>query len=321
MEKYFPFDGQLVDGKSDRVYYASDFANHFKPFFRNGIFASQGDGLMVLSLDDNMFISLMDGRSIIEGHGYQNDNKDGIKKMRIANSDIAQDRIDIVVNRLNRVDRMITTTVIKGELSDAPVPPEIVRNDDYYDLKLAEVYVRSGVDKIQQADITDFRGDEEACGWVTGLIESIDATAFFKQYQIAYDAFVQQTYARAEDLFNDIRNLLDTDQATYLLGLINELKTYPKIEPYVLKTEKWVETEDGYTYTIYDSRYSYQGAYWELIAEPDMDKAEQKLLTNARISSIDDKQDGKIVIKASGIKPVGDIHISIKIERLNYVTR
>lgn len=314
-EKYFPFDGQLVDGKSDRVYYANDFTNYFKPFFRNGIFASQGDGLMVLSLDDNMFISLMDGRSIIEGHGYQNDNKDGVKKMRIANSDIAQDRIDIVVNRLNRVDRMITTIVIKGELSDAPVPPAIVRNDDYYDLKLAEVYVRSGVDKIQQADITDFRGDEDACGWVTGLIDSINSTAFFKQYQIAYDAFVKETYNRAEDLFNDIRNLLDTDQAAYLLGLINELKTYPRVEPYVLKANQWQETADGLTYTITDNRYTYLGSYWELIAEPDMDKAEQKLLTNARVSSIDDKQDGKLIIHAVGVKPTGDIHISIKIER------
>ena len=309
-EKYFPFDGQLVDGKSDRVYYANDFTN-----FRNGIFASQGDGLMVLSLDDNMFISLMDGRSIIEGHGYQNDNKDGVKKMRIANSDIAQDRIDIVVNRLNRVDRMITTIVIKGELSDAPVPPAIVRNDDYYDLKLAEVYVRSGVDKIQQADITDFRGDEDACGWVTGLIDSINSTAFFKQYQIAYDAFVKETYNRAEDLFNDIRNLLDTDQAAYLLGLINELKTYPRVEPYVLKANQWQETADGLTYTITDNRYTYLGSYWELIAEPDMDKAEQKLLTNARIASIDDKQDGKLIIHAVGVKPTDDIHISIKIER------
>lgn len=314
-EKYFPFDGQLVDGKSDRVYYANDFTNYFKPFFRNGIFASQGDGLMVLSLDDNMFISLMDGRSIIEGYGYQNDNKDGVKKMRIANADIAQDRIDIVVNRLNRVDRMITTIVIKGELSDAPVPPAIVRNDDYYDLKLAEVYVRSGVDKIQQADITDFRGDEEACGWVTGLIDSINATAFFKQYQIAYDAFVKETYAKAEDLFDLIRNLLDTDQAAYLLGLINELKMYPKVEPYVLKANQWQETADGLTYTITDNRYTYLGSYWELIAEPDMDKAEQKLLTNARIASIDDKQDGKLIIHAVGVKPTDDIHISIKIER------
>ena len=314
-EKYFPFDGQLVDGKSDRVYYAIDFANYFKPFFRNGIFASQGDGLMVLSLDDNMFISLMNGCSIIEGHGYQNDNKDGVKKIRIANSDIAQDRIDIVVNRLNRVDRMITTIVIKGELSDAPVPPAIVRNDDYYDLKLAEVYVRSGVDKIQQADITDFRGDEEACGWVTGLIDSINSTAFFKQYQIAYDAFVKDTYNKAEDLFDLIRNLLDTDQAAYLLGLINELKMYPKVEPYVLKANQWQETADGLTYTITDNRYTYLGSYWELIAEPDMDKAEQKLLTNARIASIDDKQDGKLIIHAVGVKPTDDIHISIKIER------
>lgn len=314
-EKYFPFDGQLVDGKSDRIYYASDFANYFKPFFRNGIFASQGDGLMVLSLDENMFISLMDGRSIIEGHGYQNDNKDGVKKMRIANSDIAQDRIDIVVNRLNKIERIITTIVIKGELSDAPVPPEIVRNDDYYDLKLAEVYVRSGVDKIQQADITDFRGDKEACGWVTGLIDSINSTAFFKQYQIAYDAFVKETYDKAEDLFNLIRNLLDKDQASYLAMQIADIRTYPRVEPYVLKTDQWQETDSGLTYTITDSRYTYLGSYWELIAEPDMNKAEQKLLTNARISYIDDKQDGKLIIHASGVKPADDIHISIKIER------
>lgn len=314
-EKYFPFDGQLLGGKSDRVYYADDFANYFKPLIRNGIFAGQGDGLMILAIDNNMFISVSDGYSYIEGRGYQNDNKDGIKKMRIANSDIAQDRIDIVVNRLNKITRLITTIVIQGELSDTPTPPEIVRNDDYYDLKLAEIYVRSGVDKIQQADITDFRGDEAVCGWVTGLIESINATAFFKQYQLAYDAFVKQTYNRAEDLFNDIRNLLDTDQATYLLGLINELKTYPKVEPYVLKADQWQETADGLTYTITDSRYTYLGSFWELIAEPDMDKVEQKMLTNARISSIDDKQDGKIIINAVGVKPTDDIHISIKIER------
>ncbi len=257
----------------------------------------------------------MEGCSYIEGDGYQNDNKDGVKKMRVANSDIAQDRIDIVVNRLNRVDAYDYYDIVKGELSDTPVPPDIVRNDDYYDLKLAEVYVRSGVDKIQQADITDFRGDEEACGWVTGLIDSINATAFFKQYQIAYDAFVKETYAKAEDLFDLIRNLLDTDQAAYLLGLINELKMYPKVEPYVLKANQWQETADGLTYTITDNRYTYLGSYWELIAEPDMDKAEQKLLTNARIASIDDKQDGKLIIHAVGVKPTDDIHISIKIER------
>lgn len=314
-EKYFPFDGQLVEGKSDRVYYASDFANYFKPFFRNGIFASQGDGLMVLSLDDNMFISLMDGRSIIEGHGYQNDNKDGVKKMRIANSDIAQDRIDIVVNRLNRVDRMITTIVIKGELSDAPVPPEIVRNDDYYDLKLAEVYVRSGVDKIQQADITDFRGDESVCGWVTGVIDSINSTAFFKQYQIAYDAFVKETYDKAEDLFDLIRNLLDKDQASYLAMQIAELKTYPLTKHYVLKADQWQETPEGLTYTIIDSGYSYLGSFWEFCIESDIDETEQRQFANARVSSVGDKETGKAIIRAYGIKPTIDIHIVIIIWR------
>ena len=47
MEKYFPFDAQLNDGIPDRLYYADDFANYFKPLISNGIFAGQGDGLMV----------------------------------------------------------------------------------------------------------------------------------------------------------------------------------------------------------------------------------------------------------------------------------
>lgn len=313
-EKYFPFDAQLNDGLPDRLYYADDFANYFKPLISNGIFAGQGDGLMVTSVDDNMFISISDGYSYIEGRGYQNDNKDGIKKMRVANSDIAQDRIDIVVNRLNKITRMITTIIVQGELSDTPAPPEIVRNDDYYDLKLAEIYVRSGVDKIQQADITDFRYDAEVCGWVKGLIDPFDATTFFRQYQLAYEAFMKEAYRQMEVLMEDVRTLLDRDAATYLLGLINDLKLYPKIETLILEADKWAGDLPS-TYTINDSRYTYLGSVWELIAPNDITIEQERALRNAHINHIDDKQDGKITLTAEGLKPVIDIKLNLKISR------
>ena len=104
---------------------------------------------------------------------------------------------------------------------------------------------------------------------------------------------IRDSYNRAEDLFNDIRNLLDTDQAAYLLGLINELKTYPRVEPYVLKANQWQETADGLTYTITDNRYTYLGSvsYTHLVLE--------KTLSTAKVS--ENVERGTKEIKLGGV--------------------
>jgi len=71
-----------------------------------------------------------------------------------------------------------------GVASANPINPTLVRNDDVHELQLAEIFVRSGVQSITQADILDTRLNNAVCGIVTGLVYSVDTTELFNQYEV-----------------------------------------------------------------------------------------------------------------------------------------
>lgn len=53
-------------------------------------------------------------------------------------------------------------------------------------MSLARISVRAGMTEITQSVITDERGNKDLCGWVTGLINQIDTTNLFAQYEAAF---------------------------------------------------------------------------------------------------------------------------------------
>ena len=61
-----------------------------------------------------------------------------------------------------------------------------------YDLALATVRVQSNATSIYNYDIVDTRADTQLCGWVTGLIEQVDTTTLFNQWQSAYQHFYDE---------------------------------------------------------------------------------------------------------------------------------
>lgn len=188
MESSGFFDATLVDNTYDRAYAAAQFASYFACFIGNGVFLGQGRDLQVTAATPAaMSVNLLAGRAWINGYWY---STDATIPLSLELSDAVNPRIDSVILRYDISARAITAEVITGTPSASPVAPALVRNADYYDLKLAEIRVNAGAITIAPSMITDTRPDSAVCGWVSGLIEQVDTTAIFEQFQAALNDFI-----------------------------------------------------------------------------------------------------------------------------------
>lgn len=188
MESSGFFDATLVDETYDRVYAAAQFANYFACFIGNGVFLGQGQDLQITAATPAaMSVNLLPGRAWINGYWYA---VDSALSLDLELSDAVNPRIDSIILRHDISARKITAEVITGTPSASPAAPALIRNADYYDLKLAEIRVNAGAITISPSVITDTRPDSAVCGWVSGLIDQVDTTTLFNQYQAALNDFI-----------------------------------------------------------------------------------------------------------------------------------
>lgn len=163
----------------DRVYSAEDWAEYFKRFIGNGVYAQPDTGMQIVS-DGGMGIKCLDGSCFINGYtGVATEIED---KLTLEIGNILYDRIDAVVARLDLNRRDIHIEVIQGLPAEAPEKPEHIRNEIIFDLVLAYVTVSVGATEITDADIEDVRADEALCGFVKGVVEQVETGELFKQY-------------------------------------------------------------------------------------------------------------------------------------------
>ena len=98
--------------------------------------------------------------------------------------------------------RACSIYVKSGQASTSPTAPALTRTTGgTWELSLAQIYVAAGATSIAQSDITDERANTSVCGYVTGLIDQIDTTDLFAQYDAAFDAKEQEI----QDWFDSVR--------------------------------------------------------------------------------------------------------------------
>lgn len=213
----------------DRKYKASDFAEYFKTFIGNGVFPNPSTNLQVIANGD-MTLTLSTGYAWINGYMYSNTD-DLVLTLDYADSFL--NRIDRVVIRLDYINRNIRAYIKKGESSVSPIPQELQRDVDAYELCIAEIHISAGSLEIIQSNITDTRLNSEICGVVTQMVESIDTTELYKKLQ----AYIEE---RGNDIegwigeatvtwesefrlwFDTIKGALGEDAAGNLLNMISE---------------------------------------------------------------------------------------------------
>lgn len=190
-------NGQVV---YDRVYLAESFAKYFASFIGNGIFGGKSNELMVKQKDPaSMSVRVLSGKAWIDGYWYENDDE------LFLNIDIADgilNRKDIVVLRWDNYERVIRLVVVKGTPASNAVAPQLQRNNDYYDLKLAEINVKAGATNITQANILDTRLDSNVCGLVTGVVKQLDTS----EMAIQLDAFINELVENKTTWFNNFKS-------------------------------------------------------------------------------------------------------------------
>lgn len=210
-EHYSFFDAQGVEGSYDRTYSSADVAAYFASFIGNGVYASPANQLKVSPANGKMAVNVAVGKAWINGYFYE--LSDSAKELTIATGDANNPRIDKVVCSLNLSNRLIELKVIQGAASANPQPPTHSREDEVFDLVLAEVAVAAGAVELSDEDITDKRPDNAVCGFVTGVVEQIDTTGLFSQYDAEFNSW-----------FEGIQGILDEDTAGNLANQITAIQ-------------------------------------------------------------------------------------------------
>lgn len=212
MERYSFFDAVLnPDGTYDRVYDSADVASYFASFIGNGVYPAPANSLMV-SAGAGMNVSVAVGKAWINGYFYE--LADEPKTLSLALGNGTNPRIDLVVLSLNMSKRLIELKVIKGASAINPQEPKISRTKDIYDLVLAKVNVPAGTTVLHQNMIADTRFDKDKCGIVSGVVNQIDTTGLFTQYNDAFTSW-----------FESVKGVMDGDVATNLTARMVEVET------------------------------------------------------------------------------------------------
>lgn len=166
----------------DRTYDADQMSEYFDGLVSNGVYESVGGALQVLA-GSGMTVEVQSGRGLINCKWLNNNN---VLTLNLTPANAILNRYTAIVLRLDIVNRLMTITTKDGENASSPVKPTM-QNDAYMvELCLAYVYVGAGVSSISQSNIEDMRGSS-LCSWVTGLIEQVDTSQLFLQWQTAYE--------------------------------------------------------------------------------------------------------------------------------------
>lgn len=231
-EKSSFFNAVINGGIPDRSYKAEEFARFFSSFISNGVFPNPSTNLQVLSLDNNMTVNVKQGLAWINGYFYENTDN---LSLNIDNADGVLNRIDLVVVRLDFINREINCKIKKGTFASNPIVPSLTRTQDRYELCIATIRVNAGATAITQNMVTDTRLDSNACGIVTQTVKEIDTTTLFAKLEAYIDergqdveGWIGEATSKWErdfiTWFDTIKDVLDGDVAGALANRILALE-------------------------------------------------------------------------------------------------
>lgn len=181
----FPFDNKSAT-EQDRNIDSDTFAEYLKSLTggQNGVFAEVGTKLQVTA-GTGMTVLVNPGDGFIEGRLFI---ENSTRELQVQASE-SLDRIDTVVVRLNKEQRLIDLYIVKGTAATVPTAPALTRVGGIYELGIANVYVPKLTSNITQERITDTRFNTERCG-IAPVLGEIDTQGLYEQYQASLDAFL-----------------------------------------------------------------------------------------------------------------------------------
>lgn len=168
----------------DRTYNADQMSEYFEGLISNGVCQNYGGGMQVLA-GSGMQVAVQTGRAYIDSKWIK---LDAVENVTINQSHLTLNRYTAVCVKLDNTNRQMELVTIDGDPGTDPVKPTPNNSGSSKYLVIAYVYVPANVSAIQQQNITDTRMNTSLCGFVSGLIDQVDTTTLFLQWEAAYDA-------------------------------------------------------------------------------------------------------------------------------------
>jgi hypothetical protein len=215
----------------DRVYNAEQMSSIFEGLITDGVYESVGNKCAVQP-NSGMTIQVASGRGWCKRHWFNNTTP---HLMTLEASDVTLNRWCAVCIKADDTDsvRTVTPTLKYSEYATTPVKPVPENSETVKELILAYVYIKAGATEITASDIEDTRGNNELCGWVTGLIEQLSTTTLFTQWESLFN-----------DWFNNLQDLINENTETMLVGAL------PVSATVILTAEGWVADGDTFKQSV-----------------------------------------------------------------------
>ncbi len=220
----------------DRVYSAEQMSRIFEGLITNGVYASVGNKLAVQP-NSGMTIQINSGLGWFAHKWVRNE----------AEYLLTLEDADVLLNRYCAICVRVDTTTAErkaepylkySDFATTPIKPTMERSDTVQEFCLAYVYIPAGTTTITGSMIEDTRSNKELCGWVTGLIEQIDATTLFQQFEAAF-----------VEWFNSLGDYLDENvEAKLAADMLTVKATAPIKAIGTFDGLGWISQDDG-TYT------------------------------------------------------------------------
>lgn len=230
-------------GVYDRTYSAEDFSNYLNQVVGSGVFPNPSTQLQVRA-DSGMTVIVGAGEGIIDGHKIINTAD---MQLSLASADALLNRIDRVVFYCDYVNREMGIEVLEGTAAVNPTAPSLTRTTSRYEMSLATITVNKQITAVTDAMITDTRADSTVCGWVAGLIQQVDTSTLFIQWQTAYSNYYETMTAA----FNEWMETLTEE-----LKINTYIQQYTKTVSLTAESSKVIALDmTDYTYSSSDIIY------------------------------------------------------------------
>lgn len=216
-----------VDG--DRTYNADQMSDIFEGLISDGVYESVGNKLAVQP-NTGMAVQIASGRGWFNRRWV---NNSAPYVLAISASDVTLNRYAAVVIKVDTTSsaRSATPYIKYSDFATNPVKPAMTRNETVSEYCLAYVMIRAGATAITSADIEDTRFNNELCGWVTGLINQLDTSTLYTQWEELFNGFMttstenfnswlEDTQGDFNDWFETLQVTLDDEVATRLTAAL-----------------------------------------------------------------------------------------------------
>ena len=231
----------------DRKYNAEDMNRPYKDIVSNGVFPNPSDQLQVFA-SSGMTVSVSTGGGLF-GNGWA--YNDASVLLTLDQAEATLSRIDAIVIKRDESETVRDTvlTIKKGSPSQNPIRPAMVHDDYVDEYCLATILIPPGTTVITNSMITDTRPDTTVCGWVTGLIDQVDTSTLFNQWQSAYEEQYEIFMNEFEVWWTGVQNILANDQSASAEILRLGVEKADKVRSTVTLNEAhWILKSDEYYY-------------------------------------------------------------------------